>query len=205
MTATRTSLFELTAGDLMSRELITICVDQPLVDAARQLAKARIHGAPVVDETGRCVGVLSVTDLARWAVNQAAPAEPRPSRAYSFQERRREPGGRESILCTLPAGACLLQRQRQGSGERPEATCAEPYGVCVDWQVLEVEGLPASDVRHYMTSDPVTAQADTPVRKLARRMLDAMVKRVIVVDGQSRPIGVVSTTDLLAALAFAEN
>jgi predicted transcriptional regulator len=35
---------------------------------------------------------------------------------------------------------------------------------------------------------------------LARMMLDAHIHRVIVVDEQNRPVGVVSSTDILAAV-----
>jgi CBS domain-containing protein len=69
---------------------------------------------------------------------------------------------------------------------------------------VEPEALPAEEVGHCMTADPVTAPQDQPIRTLARRMLDASVHRVIVVDGDRRPVGVVSGTDLLAALAYAE-
>jgi CBS-domain-containing membrane protein len=73
--------------------------------------------------------------------------------------------------------------------------------VLADWQMVELEKLPADEVRCHMTSDPVTASLATPIRTLARKMIDVHVHRVIVVDGDRKPIGVVSSTDLLAALA----
>jgi CBS domain-containing protein len=71
-TATK-SFLDLTASDLMGREVVTLHKDMALPDAARLLAAARISGAPVVDADGRCVGVLSQSDLAR-SVGQAPPA-----------------------------------------------------------------------------------------------------------------------------------
>src|SRR5207245_6482522 len=59
-------LLELTAADLMSRELIVLSQSTSLRSAAHQLALARVSGAPVVDDAGRCVGVLSAADLVRW-------------------------------------------------------------------------------------------------------------------------------------------
>jgi CBS domain-containing protein len=53
-----------------------------------------------------------------------------------------------------------------------------------------------------MTPDPVTAQPATSIRVLARMMIDAHIHRIIVVDEGRRPIGVVSSTDVLAALAY---
>jgi CBS domain-containing protein len=52
-----------------------------------------------------------------------------------------------------------------------------------------------------MTADPVTARADVRVGELARLMLDAHVHRVIIADPTGRPVGIVSTTDVLAAVA----
>jgi len=40
-----------------------------------------------------------------------------------------------------------------------------------------------------------------PIGDLANMMIDAHIHRVIVVDSNERPIGIVSTTDILAAVA----
>jgi predicted transcriptional regulator len=72
------------------------------------------------------------------------------------------------------------------------------------WQMESGELLPADTIVHNMTADPVIASRDQPIRELARRMLDAHVHRVIVVDEQNFPLGVVTATDLLAAIAYAE-
>jgi CBS-domain-containing membrane protein len=66
---------------------------------------------------------------------------------------------------------------------------------------LEID--PTDKAGEHMTADPVTANSATPIRQLARMMLDADIHRVIVVDEQERPIGVVSSTDVLAAMAYA--
>ena len=79
--------------------------------------------------------------------------------------------------------------------------CSQPHCVLVDWQIVEVEKLPSDEVRQFMTPDPVTVRPETSIRTLARMMIDAHIHRVIVVDNERRPIGIVSSTDLLAALA----
>ena len=79
-----------------------------------------------------------------------------------------------------------------------------PHCICSDWQVIEIEDLPVAEVRQNMTPDPVTVTPTTPLRDLARLMLDAHIHRVIVVDAKRRPVGVVSSTDLIAAIARAE-
>jgi CBS domain-containing protein len=76
--------------------------------------------------------------------------------------------------------------------------------VCSEWQVIDVESLPREEVRFHMSTDVVTTPPTTPIAELARHMLDAHIHRIFVVDSYRRPIGVVSTTDIVAAVAYAE-
>jgi CBS domain-containing protein len=155
-----TAFFELVAGDLMSRDPMTVPCEMTLKSAAHLLAEARVSGVPVVDRTGRCVGVLSATDFVKWV--GASPAM---------------------------AGA---------------AHTHEVPSVCSDWQVIDVEEVPAEElVATHMTRDPVTVPPEMPIRELARHMLDAHIHRVVVVNAEQHPVGLVSTTDILAALAYA--
>lgn len=73
------SLFALTAADLMSRDLVSIPRDMSLRAAARILCNAHVSGAPIVDNDGRCVGVLSATDFLRRATSEAVVAHAAPN------------------------------------------------------------------------------------------------------------------------------
>jgi len=50
-------------GDYMTKWIVTLKPTDSVVEAMRLLLKYHISGAPVVDEVGRLVGVLSATDL----------------------------------------------------------------------------------------------------------------------------------------------
>jgi predicted transcriptional regulator len=54
-----------TVGQVMSPDPIVLGVDQPAQAAARVLEENDVSGAPVVDQGGVLVGVLSETDLVR--------------------------------------------------------------------------------------------------------------------------------------------
>jgi len=153
------TLFDLTAADLMTCQVVTIPVEMSVLAAAKILAQAKIGGAPVVDSEGRCIGVFSTSDL--------------------------------------------LHRTQLGKWEGHEA----PVRVCVcsDWEVVEHEWdtLPAESVRWYMTGNPVLVRPDTWIGDLARVMVDAQIHRLIVAGVDGRPTGIVSSTDVLAALARA--
>jgi CBS-domain-containing membrane protein len=149
-------LMDLLAADLMTRNVVTVPRKMSLHAAAHMLAQDRISGAPVVDEHGRCVGVLSVTDLVKW-----------------------------------------LDRGEQ-SAKRHDS---EYECVCSDWQMVDLEAMPIDEVCRFMTTDLVTALPGTPIGDLAQRMLDAHIHRIIVTDAEGRPMGIISSTDVLAAVA----
>ena len=68
------------------------------------------------------------------------------------------------------------------------------------WQVLDGD-CSSDSVEHYMTHTPVTTGANTTLGELSRLMCELHVHRVIIVDENSRPIGIVSSMDILGALA----
>jgi CBS domain-containing protein len=202
------SLLAVTAGDLMSRDLVRLTPEMPLREAAGLLLHHRVGGAPVVDGDGRCVGVLSATDFLRLGARRGdinALASPPLPITCPFQVKHTTLDGGELILCDLPPGVCPIQGKQKDRDGKELLVCREPHCVLADWQIVELEKLPTDEVRNYMTADPVTVPKDTPIRVLARQMIDAHIHRVIVVDEGKRPIGIVSSTDVLAAVAYAED
>jgi CBS-domain-containing membrane protein len=145
-------LLSLTAADLMSRDLVVVPHEMSLQGAARLLSRAHVSGAPVVNEEGRCVGVLSTTDFLHWVEEGHGRSKPNES-------------------------------------------------VCHSWQIFGSDAAPTDTVGCFMTGDPVVVIGGTSIGELAEMMMDARIHRVIVVDHLEHPIGVVSTTDILAAVA----
>ncbi len=54
-----------------------------------------------------------------------------------------------------------------------------------------------------MTAQPVTVGPTALIGELAQKMVDAHIHRVVVVVDESRPQGIVTSTDVLAAVARA--
>ena len=52
-----------TAGEIMVTDVTTLQPGDSLASAAYKFLHKQISGAPVVDDNGKCVGVLSVTDI----------------------------------------------------------------------------------------------------------------------------------------------
>lgn len=143
----------LTAQDLMSPELVVIPQEMTLRNAAHVLLQAQVSGAPVVDESGRCVGILSSTDFLRW----------------------------------------MDEHKRHSAHLHPHALSSE-------WPV-DVERLPSDTVKTYMTQDVVATGPHTSIGQLAEMMLNAHIHRILVVGAQHQPLGIVTSIDILAAVA----
>jgi signal-transduction protein with cAMP-binding, CBS, and nucleotidyltransferase domain len=70
------------------------------------------------------------------------------------------------------------------------------------WEIPEENVNSCLCVADFMTKDPVLIGPATPIADLARTMVDAHIHRVIVVDlACQRPLGIVSTMDILAVVA----
>ncbi|HWG42709.1 MAG TPA: CBS domain-containing protein [Gemmataceae bacterium] len=154
----------LTAKDLMNGDVVRIPRDMGMQAAARWLDQMHVSGAPVVDEQGRCVGVLSSGDFV--------------------------------ACCAANNTRCA---QHRAEANRGPCTCEG----CVssEWQMVNVAERIEGSVRDHMTPDPVTAPPETTIGRLAQMMVDAHIHRLIIIDEQRRPLGIVSTTDIVAAVA----
>ena len=151
-------LFALTAGEIMSRNLVVIPREMSLEGAARMLGRSSVTGAPVVDCYGRCIGVLSATDFMT-RIEHAHAADPR--------------------------------KPLQGD-------------VCKPWQIPDGVVKAECRVEDCMSRDPVLVAANVRIGEIARIMMDAHIHRVIVVEAATdRPIGIVWSIDVLAAVARA--
>jgi CBS domain-containing protein len=62
--------------------------------------------------------------------------------------------------------------------------------------LVDLVGRVGDTVAEVMSTDPVTADEDTPVEDIARLMLDRMVRRVPIVRA-GRVVGIVSASDII--------
>jgi CBS domain-containing protein len=53
-----------TAGEIASRDLVTVDPEQPLDEALRLMAKHQVRRLPVCEEDGRLVGIVAQADIA---------------------------------------------------------------------------------------------------------------------------------------------
>ena len=72
----------ITAADLMNPEVLVVQQDWSLAELASFLVDHEITGAPVADDEGRLVGVVSVVDIASAASDQNSLAGERSSPSF---------------------------------------------------------------------------------------------------------------------------
>lgn len=178
----------ITLRDIMSTDLETLRPGESLRRAADLFTSEHITGAPVL-EGDRTVGVLSVTDVLEFRVDRASvPAAGR---------ERAEWGDPES------------PETRYWTGEDSPATYFTDYwsdaGMDLvdrfeEANVQERDLLGEHTVGEAMTRGLVALPPDTPVSEAARYLLEQEVHRVLVME-EDRLLGVVSTTDLVRAVA----
>jgi CBS domain-containing protein len=61
-----------TVADVMQRYPITIQASETLADAARLFESHQFHSAPVTDENGVCIGIITSSDLVRFEASRKA-------------------------------------------------------------------------------------------------------------------------------------
>lgn len=58
---------EMTVGDCMSSPLVSVMPDNPLDECYRVMEENQIRRVPVVDAGGKCIGIVSLADIAQKA------------------------------------------------------------------------------------------------------------------------------------------
>lgn len=152
MTALRT---DLKAKDVMVPEPVCVEPSTTIRQLARIFEENEISGAPVVNQEGTLIGVVSKTDLIRRCSEGTADVPP----AY---------------LCEI-----LGEQAAQD-----EELVPEPL-ICVE---------------DFMTADPVTASPNTPVGRIAAIMFEKRIHRVVVVDHENVPVGIITSLDLVGVI-----
>lgn len=140
-------LKSLTVADVMSHQVVWVSIRQRMADVASILLRHEISSAPVVDELGACVGMISASD---------------------FLRRDSE----SDDLSNAP------HRHRPA------------------WSPDDVVGT-------FMSNAVQTIDGTATLLQAARVMCAQHVHRLPVVTHDGKPIGVISTMDIVAALTNA--
>lgn len=76
---------------------------------------------------------------------------------------------------------------------------AQPLGVISHTNAIAHYGEDLNQIRaaDAMTKGVITISKDAPVSEAARKMLESRIHRLLVVDASGKPLGILSTTDII--------
>ncbi|MBX3427159.1 MAG: CBS domain-containing protein [Pirellulales bacterium] len=152
--------------DVMQRSVVSIPQSDTACEAAARLVAAGTSGAPVVDEAGRCVGMLSsrdyLSETARACRLQGAPGS-----AWAAEDFTPVRKMMSTAVQSIDAGASLMHAAR--------VMCLEHIHRVV---ALDERGAPAGVLTTLDIVAAVLAAADEERQELSRDATGRQAKRI---------------------------
>ncbi|UCF20811.1 MAG: CBS domain-containing protein [Gemmatimonadota bacterium] len=166
--------------DLMQPNVVAVSPDLTLRELLEVLTEQEVSGAPVV-AGGTVIGVVSTTDIFDLQ-EDAHDLSDHGATADLESSGRRNPSSPEFFVDTWDGtggGALELMRTARGRS----------------WNLLDEYNV--SDV---MTREIISQPSSTSITTAARYMIDAGIRRILVIDDGILQ-GIVTTTDIMRAVA----
>ena len=217
-----------TVGVVMTPDPATISEDTTIAEAVRLMAERAVKRLPVVGADGRLIGIVSRLDVLRALsqppVKEAARQTPQPGQhsqvgqimlagvptvapeaplgevvdmLVTTEQRRVVVVDRKRRVIGIITDADILHRAAgpERGGLLQALTSRTPLGQEAG---SSLSGRTAADV---MTRNPVTVHPDTPLLEALQLLLAHRIKRLPVVDGEGRMLGLVGRGGILESLA----
>ncbi len=153
-----TTIDSISVSEAMSPVEFTVSQWEKLDGVAQMFQQRGINSAPVVDEFGKCVGIITSGDLVRFQ-SELAEIDTRINHGLSFE---------------------VTQSPASGS--------------------LEIVEHPFDEVKRQMTSCLQTIDQSSSILLASKIMCDQNIHHLIVLDQSQRPVGILSSLDILAKL-----
>lgn len=189
----------LTARDLMTFPIETVEIETPLQEAAQRMAEKDIHRMLVL-ERDRPVGIISISDFVAGIAAQ--------------EEARRETVGDVMsdtfLVCREKTPILSAARTMTQAGWRSIIVVnsrGKPQGVITGRDLVHLAGSHVDEgwvVSQFMNRSLITTDIHSSLQQAADLMIQNHRHRVIVVDREdpeSFPLGVISSMDIVAAMA----
>jgi len=142
----------------MSEATHLVSAIQKVSEVARLFCENNISSAPVVDEVGRCIGIITNSDLVR----------------YQSQV--------DGVYSRIDHGLSFDVTQSVVDGQ------------------FELVPHPFDEVQRQMSAAVQTVAPDCKLKDAAKIMKEQHIHHLVVIDSSERPIGILSSLDLLTKL-----
>jgi len=162
---------ELTARQIMTREVISVQVEDTVQDAAQLLLDARITGAPVVDRWGNAVGVFTLANACEHNNNH---------------ENHNNKNVQSGPIAAVEDDEAYYRIDLKGRWPTP---------------LTVVEPLKHKKVGDVMTPRVHSVLDASPLSDVTSCILDRGIHRIFVRDADNKLVGIITSMDLLRVLA----
>ena len=217
-----------TVGEMMNPNVVTVAEAAPVAEAVRLMTEREIKRLPVVDRENRLVGVVSRVDVLRALAQPLARELPRRGlrpgqhvrvgdvmmtdvpwvRAgdplnkvvdllIATSQRRVVVVDDEQRVIGIVTDGDLLKR----AGDSARAGVLRALATSIAGERGAKVALARRTAAEVITRDPITVRPDTPLLEALQLLLAHKIKRLPVVDGDGRLVGLVGRGGVLEALA----
>ena len=179
------------AERIMASPVITAPGDQEVIQAYSLMASRGVRHLVVVDADGQMLGVVSETDfrnhLLRTLVSGDSVVASSMNRLVAVLELGASLGDAVSLLA-IHGTSCLVV-----------VDGARPVGVVTERDItrLFAAGEREASIAEVMAEPVITVPQHMPLQEAARRLLDERIRHLVVVDGDDRLVGVLTSRDLM--------
>ena len=185
---------ELRARDLMTRTPVTVPTEMRVGALCDLLQERNINGAPVVDESGRLVGVVTQEDIIYGAMGHPSPVPGDPQAAGTLEGGANSVPARKAGRSSKRMVAMLRGGHLHEAPPAPLRRGEKPF-----WAELRSPDPMEMPVSTIMTSPAISAEEDTLVMELCRLMWSLRIHRVPILK-KGKVTGLVSSMDLCRAV-----
>jgi CBS-domain-containing membrane protein len=170
----------LTARDILHPGVLTVREDTSAIDLAIMFHENKVNGVPVVNHSGKMVGIVSQSDLIGLAKVAALATR-------DIANASKTPSERASILEQIGAPLYIASLQAKAILRDPK------------WE--QSQSFRRKSVADIMTKHVITVKPEDSVRKVVEVMVSNGVNRVPVVAGDGKLEGMITRADIVDALA----
>jgi len=181
--------------DYMSRAVITCLPTTSLLDVQDLLAENRIARVVVVDSSGKPVGIISEKDIVDFVLadesmrvlDDIAASEVGSSSLYTTESSAQVEEAAETMIRRKISSLVVMDGELEGIITKADV---------VTYMALAGSFCSTSE---FMTPNPITVKSNQPIFAAIVLILQHRISRVIVIDREDKPIGIITLADLTLA------
>jgi len=184
-------------SDYMTPLVAVVSPSDTLATVRNVMLRRRVGRLPVIDDEGRLVGIVSRTDLALALKPGGPPWRRRPLECTGVWEVMSKPV--LTITPNEPISKAAETMLSNGVTGLPVVEGGKVIGMISTTDLtrcLMEHGDPSKKVKDYMCREVAVVKPLYTINRVIKLLMETPSRRVVVVDAEGRPIGIITPTDL---------